>query len=266
MKHTFFAPFLLLFAVSSLQAQELVVRGSIVDGESLEALRDVHVYVELTHGTYADIDGNFAILASIGDTLHFSSLGYQIAKIGINDSTETQNMIISLKRGTVVLDDVQINSMYQANTIIKNPRQQTMEVSGVVYNEKTEADDYHLGVAGSIFSPAEAVYRMTSKKYKQQKRVYQESQVREKQDEKYELAKKKMDEVLEIIGERLDEYYYLDFIHYSGMTLDTFSRRNVYELVQIMPNSLDRYYEYLDEKLKKEERIKNGGEQNPTFH
>ncbi|UXP33331.1 carboxypeptidase-like regulatory domain-containing protein [Reichenbachiella agarivorans] len=231
--------------------QKILVNGSVIDGNSLETLRDVHVYVELTSGTYTDIDGNFRLYVMAGDTISFSLLGYEVVEVGINDSTETQNMIISLKTSTIILNDVQINSMYQANTMIRNPRLSQMQVNGVYAKPKTEADDYNLGVGGAIFSPATAIYRMASKTYKQEKRLYNENQGRAEDAQTYAIAKAKMDEVLEMMGQRLDEYYYVDFIKYSGMTIESFARREIYDLLQLMPESLDRYYDYLDEKLKK---------------
>ncbi|SHK56550.1 CarboxypepD_reg-like domain-containing protein [Reichenbachiella agariperforans] len=246
--------------------QDILVRGAVMDSETADVLRDVQVYTHIHSGTYSDIDGNFVVKVLSGDTLHFSLLGYKEQQYVVTDSIRYQNIMISMKKTTIVLEDVQVSSMYQANTIIRNPRLESVHVNGVYAAPKTEADDYRLGAMGAVASPATAVYRMVSKQYKQEKRVYNESLAREAEGETFDVAKEKMEEILEIMGQRLDEYYYIDFIHYAGMDLQSFARREVYELVQILPKNLDGYYDYLDEKLKEEERIKSGAKQNPTFH
>lgn len=245
--YTLFAILVLVTLLA--RGQEIVLRGHVMDGQSIHSLRDVNVYTTTQKGTYTDIDGNFTLKAFVGDTLHFKLLGYQLETITISDSLALEPLMISLKKTSIMLENVQIREDYQANTIIRNPNRNPMQVNGVYAAPQTEADDYHLGVMGSLTSPATAIYRMASKTYKQEKRVYEEKVERREEDRQFEIASEKMEELLEILDERLDEYYYLDFIHYLGMDLGSFARRDVYELVQLMPDSLDHYFDQLDAKL-----------------
>ncbi|MCV9388260.1 carboxypeptidase-like regulatory domain-containing protein [Reichenbachiella ulvae] len=247
----FFSLFALLLVFQlATRAQTITIKGNVIDGQSIESLRDVNIFTQNGKGTYTDIDGNFSLKVFSGDTLHFKLLGYKEVIQTVSDSTAIEKMLISLTKATIVLENVQIRDDFQANTIIRNPNRPTYHVPGVYSKPKTEADDYHLGVMGSIVSPATAIYRATSDTYKQEKRLYEENLDRRQEDKTFEIAKVKMEELLDILDQRLDEYYYLDFIHYIGLDLHSFARRDVYELVQLMPDSLDGYFDQLDKKIR----------------
>ncbi len=240
--------FIILITLNS-YGQELAVHGQILDSDNLIALPYAHVYTQSHKGTYADIDGVFHLQIQAGDTLTVSSLGYNSATLVMDSMQLDARLAIVLKKTSIVLNEVHIQEYYQANTIIRNPTRQKMNISGVrQIQPQTNADDYHLGVAGSIFSPAEAIYRATSKKYKEKKRNYEETVVREKEYTDYDEAKDLLDEVLELIGESLDEYHYRDFISHMGMSAGRLIQMSEYELVQILPNALSRYKTYLNKK------------------
>lgn len=237
------------FFTSVCTAQDLTVRGTVVDGESLERLLGVHIKNTSVQGVTSDIDGNFSIHAEVGDTLEFTMIGYKEVQMVLKDSLEYESMIISMKPSPIILDDLNIYDYYKANTIIELPERQVYQVPGIEYPEKTEEDDYRLGVGEAIVSPVTAIYQLFSKEHKQLKRLYDESKENKEYEENYEEAKTALYAALDALGDKLDEYYMIDFLQFVGLTLESTARRSTYELVKILPGEVDRFYDHLHVKL-----------------
>ena len=72
---------IVLFASLQIHAQQKEITGTITDGDSLP-LPGVNVIVKGDkQGTITDFDGNYAIMAQVGDILVFSYVGNTIKKI-----------------------------------------------------------------------------------------------------------------------------------------------------------------------------------------
>ena len=233
--------FFFLFYCNCL-SQEIVLHGSVVDGETLEALPGVHVFSDLKNGTIADIDGNFHLSVQFGDTIRFSMLGYDSLALVVTDTASYQSLFISLKERSIELDEVEIKDFYQGNTILENAPTETIRVPGANYPENPEGKNYRLGVGGVIFSPATAIYRLTSKSYKEEKRHHVELVRDEKEKEYYEKARKVFYEALEVIGENFDEYYMVDLFNFMGLSIREVANLAVYDFVKVLPEALEKYY------------------------
>lgn len=232
---------LIAFITNPSFGQQIRLSGSVMDKE-LTVLPYTHVYTSSQKGTYADIDANFYLNVQLGDTVNFSSIGYELATHVITDSTKSQKVTILLNKKSIVLEDIVVRDYYQANTIIKKSEGERMKVPGVNYAPSTpEAEKYHLGVLGSAMSPATAIYRVASKKYKEEKRYYEERIVREKEDADYVKAKKGLSEALDALGEDLDEYYYREFMDFVGLSTRSIGTRTTYDLVLIIREPLVRF-------------------------
>lgn len=238
---------LITFNCNTVMCQEIVLHGSVMDNQTFESLQGVHVLTNNNRGVTTDIEGNFHIKVDMFDTLHFSMLGYDALWIVVTDQSEDQSVLVSMKLGTRILDEIAIQDYHQANTMIKLPVHSTYPVPGIHYGKVNEADKYRLGVGGAIFSPMTSIYRLTSKTYKQEKRVYEERLIRDAEDAYYNSAKKVLYEALEALDTNLDEYYMVDFIHFLGMNLKSVSGRTVYEMIQILPGQVDRFYAQLED-------------------
>ena len=71
-----------------LSAQKNTYTGTVFDGESNESLIGVSILLKGTSaGTITDIDGKYEVEASVGDTLQFSYVGYQMALLPLTNST-----------------------------------------------------------------------------------------------------------------------------------------------------------------------------------
>lgn len=101
-KKTGFLMFLMLFFVQLGFAQEKIVTGTVTDGNNVP-LPGVNIMIEgTTHGTNTDFDGKYSIQAAVGQTLLFSSVGFQDQKVTVG-SDNTYNVV--LEEGSA-LDEV----------------------------------------------------------------------------------------------------------------------------------------------------------------
>ncbi len=101
-KSMFFASFILCIgAFSSLNAQ--TVSGTLVGAEG-EPLIGVNVLVKDTNrGTITDIDGNYSIQASPGETLEFSYIGYNTSEVVVGNDP---NISMTMMTDNQTLDEI----------------------------------------------------------------------------------------------------------------------------------------------------------------
>ncbi|MFT7160175.1 MAG: putative peroxiredoxin, partial [Bacteroidia bacterium] len=162
-------------------AQRIELTGVLVDGQSLVDLSGVHIYTKEHIGTTSDLDGNFSFKVYHMDTLHFSRVGYDSLAMVITETDVQQNLFVSMKRSITMLDDVEINAVFQANTILKRPKQERLKVRGFNYPDKPYEEDYHMGLS-ALASPMTALYRIFSKRYKEEKKNYKILKARKLED------------------------------------------------------------------------------------
>lgn len=92
-----------LACVTSLSAQDRLVEGYVVS-EDAEPLIGVNVLVSGTpRGTVTDIDGRYEIMASEGDTLFFSYVGFQTETVAVGGQSEIN---MTLSSGANTLEEV----------------------------------------------------------------------------------------------------------------------------------------------------------------
>ena len=226
-------------------AQRIELSGVLVDGESLDDLSGVHVYTKEHIGTTSDLDGNFGFRVHHLDTLHFSRVGYDSLAMVITETDSHQNLFISMKRSIRMLDDVEINAVFQANTtILKRPVQKRLKVRGFNYPNKPYEEDYHMGLS-ALASPMTALYRMFSKRYKEEKKNYKILKARKVEDAVFTKASTNLSSVLEMTDEYIDEYFYRDFILHSGLTMRFVAESSEYDLLVALPRAIRTYQTYL---------------------
>lgn len=227
-------------------SQTVTMHGTIVDGQTLDKLIGVHVYSG-ENGTTSDIDGNFHISALIGDTLRISMVGYEPVMLAITDSTELNAVIISMKFNATLLRELEIVDYFQANTVIKMPEKTVYRVPGVKYPKDVKLSGYSAN-GKTPFSLYRAALTMSRRDFKQHKKLYEEFDDKTEYESQLKAAKTKLRNALKSIGESLDEYYLVDFIQFTGMTVATAASRSEYELAKILPGEVQRFYEYLESK------------------
>lgn len=228
-----------------LNAQSIKINGTIVNNQTLESVRGIHIFTEEHVGTISDGDGNFTFFVNYLDTLHFTGVGYDSLAVIIAEPDKFQQLFISMKSSTRILNEIEIKGIYQAPTIVKLPEKEVYPVPGVYYPLNPRGKNYRLGVGGAIFSPATAFYRMFSKRYKEEKKAHLWNKKKAVEDSLFAQASKNLDEVFELTNEYLDDYYYRDFIQYSGLNLRFVAESSQYDLLEVLPQALKVYREYL---------------------
>ena len=239
-----------LFIVLSLlgftsQGQTITIHGQVIDGLTLEGLSGTHVFFNEQQGTSTDIDGHFAMHVNHLDTIHFTRLGYDSMAVVITEAEISQQLLFSMTSKSVMLKSVEVDANYQANTIIKRYKPQPMKVPGVKHTTHIVKEDYHLGLA-AIGSPITAIYRSFSKSYKEEKKNYTYLKAEREKDAIYEKAKSKLDESFDVLDLYLDDYYYKDFMRFTGMSVESVSKSTLHDLIKILPEALPRFYDHLE--------------------
>ena len=225
-------------------AQRIELTGTLVDGESLDDLSGVHIYTKEHIGTTSDLDGNFTFKVHHLDTLHFTRVGYDSLAMIVTDTDSHQNLFISMKKGFRMLDNVEINAVFQANTILKRPTQKRLKVRGFNYPDKPYEEDYHMGLS-ALASPMTALYRLFSTRYKEKKKNYNILKARKVEDAVFAKASTNLSSVLEMTDEYIDEYFYRDFIQHSGLTMRFVAESSEYDLLIALPRAISTYQTYL---------------------
>lgn len=97
-----FLTFLLLFLVQTTFAQEKTVSGTVLDDNGIPVVGANVIISGTSRGTITDFDGNFTISVSEGETLIFTSVGFNEQRVTVRDS----NVInVTMVEG-VALDEV----------------------------------------------------------------------------------------------------------------------------------------------------------------
>lgn len=116
LNHTIFLSLLLITSqsrvFSQIKSEDLLqLSGVVVTGDSLKPVPFVNVVIRHTYrGTFSDYYGFFSLVASRGDTIEFSSVGYKKGKFIIPDTlTENRYSLIEmLSKDTVYLQEAVI--------------------------------------------------------------------------------------------------------------------------------------------------------------
>lgn len=235
----------LLFLGHLAFGQQVTIHGQVLDGNTLEELANVHVFLEEHLGTSTTIEGRFAFEVNHLDTLHFSLVGYDSLALVVTSVDPVQKVILAMHRSTIVLKSVEISSNYQAETILKRPEREVLRIRGVKYSDKPPQKNYKLGLA-AVGSPMTGLYRAFSKKYKEEKKNYLYLKEKQKEDLIYNKAKANLDQAFDQLNEYFDEYYYRDFIQYSGLTVQYVANCSLYELTRLLPDAIKKYYAHLE--------------------
>ena len=107
MKHYLVLLFLILTTVAFAQDKSLIqkVTGTIVNDNTLFFISNVNIInINKVKGTVSDTKGYFEIEATLNDTLHISTLGYQSLRVRVtNDWLKNGNAKLQLTEKAIAL-------------------------------------------------------------------------------------------------------------------------------------------------------------------
>ena len=101
--------FFALFVGIDLCAQNINVKGKVVDENSLAIIGANIVSKETKKGTISDIDGNFELSVPVGDKLVISFIGYETKEIAVKSAMT--DLTIVLKENLSMLDEVVVTGV-----------------------------------------------------------------------------------------------------------------------------------------------------------
>lgn len=226
-----------------------VLRGFVIDGESLGDLHGVHVYTSERHGTITDGKGFFRIETRVRDTVTFSRIGYETKKIIVRSGLDKSGLVISLKPRVYLLDTVDIMTDYYSDSWMIRPERQPVHIEGISRYTDPSYNKHEMSTLQSLQSPVDAIYRMFSKKYKEEKEVYYLKKEQEKHNELKNEAFGRLDEIMKAADLRLSDEQYEALIQFCRIDLQWIVNSNDYDLYLGMKDCLDRFVQ----KLSKEE-------------
>lgn len=207
-----------------------------MDAETLKDIGRVHIYDTRGRITISDVDGFFRIKVVPDDTLTFSRIDYETKKLAIT-GWEPVDLVVTLKQKVYVLDTVDFMAEYTVPAYLLRPEKKPMNIDGIT-KKVDPGEDYHLGVGGSLVSPATAIYQLFSKQYKEQKKVYELKKQEAKEDALRKKAYARIDEILEINEITLFRDEYDRLIEHCRLNLYWVIDSNNYELYLRMKDCL----------------------------
>lgn len=227
------------------QNEKITVKGFIVDGETYADLRGVHIYSSSGYGAISNDKGFFQIRIYLQDTLYFSRIDYEKKSLVVTDTTHFNDIVISLKQKTYMLDSVEVRSGYMANSFLMQKEDKPVYIEGIT-KKIDPKKDYHMGVGGAISSPATALYRAFSKKYKEKKKVYKLEKEEDKRDELKNRAYARLDEYMEIYDAELSYDDYDKLVDKCNMGLQRILNSNDYDLFLWIDDCVNEYLKQRD--------------------
>ena len=112
----FYLMLCLFFTGFILQAQIQEITGTVIDEQS-QPLGGVSVAIKGTNqGTITDFDGKYSLNATLGQTLVFSFVGYDVREVGIDRATINVTMVAGMALSEVVL----IGSRNMNRTVVES--------------------------------------------------------------------------------------------------------------------------------------------------
>jgi hypothetical protein len=162
-------------AFSQEKKETTTVSGTIVDDNLLQPIESVNIInINTVKGTVTDAKGNFTIEASVNDTLHVSSIGYQAIKVRVtNDWIKNKNSTkIELTQKAYALEEVVINKYHLTGYLqidsklapVKENYRYNITGLSLGYEGGENSPGAFKRVLSSVFNPADALHNIFGKK------------------------------------------------------------------------------------------------------
>ncbi len=222
----------------------VLVQGQVLDAHNKTPLHGAHLVVNNTFGTTPDIEGNFTLQLSAGDTLMVSHVGYvdYLVPIPQNLNQNHYFLRIALSPATVELDEVTI---YQWPATVEQFKQELLALE-VEEEEKVIIPGSYQGpprpVEARASSPVSFLYEKFSRRAKQRK-AFQKKRLDIETHQKAR-ARWNSDYVKEITGIE-DEQTLVSFMEYCRLNDQKLGELNDYDLIAAINQCYQDFKEQL---------------------
>ena len=139
----FFSIVFMFQIIVSAHAQIDVFRGRVVDSETGDAMPYVNVLAGENRGTVTNMEGDFAIRLTKGDTLQFSFVGYQPRKIAaaqLSQFIQLQPLPLAVNEVTVLSDYAILMNVYEQLAASYNVLRQRLYFNRITVKTKQGAE------------------------------------------------------------------------------------------------------------------------------
>lgn len=237
----------LFFICGALVAQQqdpVVIKGQVLDAQTKVPLDGAHLVVNESFGTTSDIDGNFTINISVGDTVVVTHVGYVDYLVPIPQDLfeETYFLRIAMTPATKELQEVTI---YQWPATLKQFKEEILALE-VEDPEKVIIPGSYQGppkpVDAKIGSPISFLYEKFSRRAKRRK-AFQKKQQDIVTNQKSR-ARWNPDFVRDITGIE-DEQVLLTFMEYCKFNDQLLGELNDYDLIVAINDCYEDFKEQL---------------------
>ncbi|MBR06296.1 MAG: hypothetical protein CMP48_01300 [Rickettsiales bacterium] len=227
-------------------------RSQVVHGELLDSLTNEPVqFAHVTNlgnnlGTLTNAEGQFRIPATIGDTIHFSIVGYQQLGWIIKEGWFDHKVTLKLPKDTVLLDEVLISSMpteerFKQNILNYQPNDSSFWYHGVAppkpYDSSPMTEKEVNNPLFAIMQPADFLYEKFSKQAKEKRKYHQLIQ---RESITLRVNKKfTRDFVQNVTGLEGDQL--TSFIFFCDYSLDYLDRTPLYMIQEDLLAKLDEF-------------------------
>ena len=246
MKKIVFVFFLILSFVARAQ-EETIVRGNVFNVKNNLPIDNVNVLnINQVRGAVSNLKGDFAIRASVNDTLHFSYLGFKSIKIKVTQDmikfpgtrigmTELayalEEVVISPYRLTGYLD---IDAKYMP---INTNRQYSISGLELGYEPRKRSPNMVEEAVGSILNPAALLYKAfsgRSRDLRKLKKMKQSDEIRSMLNEKYD--RETLSEILGIDKDKME-----DLLRHCNYSKDFIKNSNDLQFLEALTECYEEY-------------------------
>ncbi|MEC4048291.1 carboxypeptidase-like regulatory domain-containing protein [Flavobacterium sp. SUN046] len=180
----YFVAFLFLLLSTSFYGQETTLKrvsGTISSANTMLPLSNVNIInMNKAKGTITDSKGFFEIEATLNDTLHITSIGFQSLRVRVtNDWIKNGTTRIQLTEKAIALEEVVIKR-YELTGYLEVDSKLIPEKENYRYSISGLPEGYEVGenspnafsrVVSSIFNPADMLYNFFGNKPKELKKL-----------------------------------------------------------------------------------------------
>lgn len=245
MKHA--AIILILFFSAVAYAQESQVTGLLVDSATAEVLPFAHVQNYTSEVSVVSSErGHFQLPAKLGDTIVFSSVGYETLGWVVGEDWISGSKTIRLPQDTVLLEDVIVSEMpteaeFKQRVIEYQPEDTTFWYHGMpLPKEKSDPTLSEKSINNPLFAilqPTDFLYHRFSKREKERRKYHKILQRQRVEQAAYtKFSRQWIGEMTQLEGDVLT-----DFIEYCDYSLEYLERTPQYMILEDMLAKLDTF-------------------------
>lgn len=227
-------------------SQSTEIQGNVYSVQTGKGLPNVHILnLNKVVGTTSDEEGNFALKASVNDTLYLSFLGYKSIKIAVtNDMLRFSDTKIGMTELAYALEEVVVKpyrltgylDIDAKNVPINENKRYSISNLEIGYEGKTNSNAVGR-VFGAIFNPADLLYRAfgsKGKEFRKLQKIREDNKLSDALSKRYD--RETLLELLQVDRKELEE-----IIRSCNYSNDFIMSANDLQILEAIGNCYEEY-------------------------